>query len=341
VDKQEKILMMNLPAEVLLGVSKQDIGRPLKEVIKDEHLLTLLRKPSPPQKGKGQEIELYSPREETRNTLMGSSAVIENHQGKTLGMVTVLQDVAKQKAIEQQKTDFFAKVAHELRSPLIAMDKSLVLLLSKTPGELNSDQENFISIVSRNAKRLTLLLNDLLDLTKLEARKMQLIMEPVSIYKAVEESVEVFRPWAETKNISIEKKMQPGLPISHFDMVRIIQVINNLLSNAIKFTPEEGMITVEGFLRDDHQMQIAVQDTGVGIPPNEVSRMFERYYQASSTSKVRATGTGIGLTVAKEIVELHGGKIWVESDVGKGTRFVFTLPVREVSPSAQGQIPAP
>jgi len=337
VDKEERILMMNPSAETLLGVSLKDIGRPLKEVIKDEHLLTLVRKPRVAERGRGQEIELYSPNEDTRRTLIGSSAVIENNQGKTVGMVTVLHDVARQNAIEKQKLDFFAKVTHELRSPLIAMDKSLALLLSKAPGELNTDQENFISIVSRNAKRLTLLLNDLLDLAKLEARKMQLIMDPGSIYKTVDESVEVFRPWAQTKNITIEKKMQPGMPVSHFDMVRIIQVINNLLSNAIKFTPDGGTITVEGTLREDHQMEITVRDTGVGMPPEELPKVFERYYQVSTGFGSQVRGTGIGLTIAKEIVELHGGKIWLESDLGKGTRFIFTLPIRVVAPSAQSQ----
>jgi len=330
VDPEGKILMANPSAEALLGLSKDDIGKQLKDVIKDEHLLALVKNISSAKDGvMEKDVELFSPDESTMRVLRASSAVVEDHNGKTVGMVAILNDITKQREVEKLKSDFVAKVSHEIRTPLIAMEKSLGLILNKTTGPLSGEQSKFLAITERNLKRLTLLINDLLDLSKLEAGKVQLVREPTSVEKVIEEPLLVFKNWAETKSIRIEKKVQQGLPEINIDANRIIQVINNLMGNAIKFTPDNGTITVEALLCQDKEIEISVKDTGIGIPKEELPKLFNKFFQVSANLRTDIRGTGIGLTIAKEIVDLHGGKIWVESEVGKGTRFIFTLPLKD------------
>jgi len=330
VDSEGRILMVNPTAEALLGLTKQDIGKQLKDVVKDEHLLTLVKNLSSARDVViEKDVELFSPAESTMRVLRASSAVVEDHNGKTVGMVAILNDITKQKEVERLKTDFVAKVSHEIRTPLIAMEKSLELILSKATGPLSEEQDKFLAITERNLKRLTLLINDLLDLSKLEAGKVQLVREPVAVEKVIDESIAVFKNWAETKSIRIEKKVQDGLPQINIDANRIIQVINNLMGNAIKFTPDNGTITVEALLVEDKEIQISLKDTGIGISKEELPKVFNKFYQVSGNLKTDIRGTGIGLTIAKEIVELHGGRIWVESEVGRGTKFIFTLPLKD------------
>ena len=329
VDPQGKILMVNPAAEALLGVSTQDIGKQIKDVVKDEHLLALVKNLHTQKKEViAKDVELFSPNESTMRVLRASSAVVEDQNGKTVGMVAILNDITKQKEVERLKSDFVAKVSHEIRTPLIAMEKSLSLILSKTTGPLSEEQDKFLAITDRNLKRLSALINDLLDLSKLEAGKVTLVREPVVIEKVIEEPILVFRNWAETKSIKIDKKIQEGLPQANIDANKIIQVINNLLGNAIKFTPDNGTITVEAVLRGDKEIEISVTDTGIGISEEELPKVFHKFYQVSGNLQTEIRGTGIGLAIAKEIVELHGGRIWVESQIGKGTRFIFTLPFK-------------
>jgi signal transduction histidine kinase len=170
------------------------------------------------------------------------------------------------------------------------------------------------------------LINDLLDLSKLEAGKVSLFRESSSISKIIEDSVIVFNSWAESKALKIEKVIADNLPQVNLDPNRITQVVSNLLSNAVKFTPANGIITVEVGLKGADEIEVSVKDTGIGIPEDEIPKLFTKFYQVSGNLKTDIRGTGIGLAIAKEIVELHGGKIWVESVVNKGTKFIFTLP---------------
>jgi len=330
VDPEGKILMVNPAAETLLGVSTKDTGKQIKDVVRDEHLLALVKNLS---SGRGEviekDVELFSPNESTIRVLRASSAVVEDQNGKTVGMVAILNDITKQKEVEKLKTDFVAKVSHEIRTPLIAMEKSLELILSKATGPLSEEQDKFLAITERNLKRLTLLINDLLDLSKLEAGKVQLVREPVAIEKVIDEPIAVFKNWAQTKAIRIEKRIQEGLPQLNIDANRIIQVINNLMGNAIKFTPDNGTITVDALLAEDKEIQISLKDTGIGISEEELPKVFNKFYQVSGNLKTDIRGTGIGLTIAKEIVELHGGRIWAESEVGRGAKFIFTLPLKD------------
>jgi len=326
VDSEGKVIMMNPAAERLLGASGNDkIGKSLLDNLKEEHLLSLARGS---RDAEDREIELVSKRDETKKVLRASSAVVENENGQTVGMVSVLSDITKQKELDRMKDNFVASVSHELRTPLVAIGKSISLILNKNAGEISPTQEQFLTIAERNLKRLGLLVNDLLDLSKLEAGRIELKAQPSSIDKIIYESIATLKTWAETKSINIQTKIQEGLPEVNIEENRIIQVLNNLIGNAIKFTPENGNIIIEARPSNrERTLEVSVADTGVGIAKEDLGKIFDKFYQSGERVSTDISGTGIGLTIAKEIVELHRGKIWAESEEGKGAKFTFTLPL--------------
>lgn len=328
VDAEGKVIMINPAAERLLGVSKKDkIGKSILENLKEEHLISLVKGS---QDKDEREIELISQKDDTKKVLRASSAVIENENGQSIGMVSVLSDITKQKELDQLKSKFVANVSHELRTPLVSTEKAISLILSRQPGQITESQEQFLSIAERNLKRLSLLINDLLDLSKLEAGKMGLKIQPSSIEKVFDESIEGLSTWAVTKSIEIIKKVQQGLPEINLDQERIIQVLNNLIGNAIKYTPNNGKITIEAVLnQEQNEIVVSVEDTGTGIPKDQLNKVFDKFYQVGERLTTDIHGTGIGLSIAKEIVELHGGKIWAESEKGCGAKFIFTLPLKD------------
>ncbi len=322
VGNDGNILMANPAAQKLLGSQKdQDIvGQALKENLKEEHSM-VVTKDSP---RSVVEIEVAGKDSETRRMLKTSNAVIEDSDGKTIGMVSVLSDVTKMKEVEQIKSDFVANVSHELRSPLAAIQKNLMVILDETAGKVNNDQKDFLSLANENVQRLTRLVNDILDLSKLEAGKMELKKTRTDVMELVRKSVYSFSGWFDEKNIKSSLKL-PDKPVKlEIDSDKIIQVMNNLLSNALKFTPAKGEIRVA--LRVANPVEISVTDTGAGISKDDIQRVFSKFEQVSTSHPNGANGTGLGLPLAKEIVERHGGKITVKSDVGKGSTFSFTLP---------------
>lgn len=327
VDSQGNVVMMNPAAEKLLGVSKKDkIGKPVAQDLKGEQLVSLIR--SGPE-SEAKEIELMSSQDDTKKILKASSAVIENEYGQTVGMVSVLSDVTKQRELDRLKSSFIASVSHELRTPLVAIEKSVSLMLNRETGDITPTQEQFLSIADRNLKRLTRLINDLLDMSKLEAGKMELKAEPSSLEKAINDSVEGLLSWANTKSVNIERKIAREIPQVNMDSDRIIQVLTNLIGNAIKFVPKSGQIVVEAKLATaGSEVEVSVQDNGIGISPENLPRVFDKFYQVGERASQDISGTGIGLSISREIVELHGGKIRAESEKGRGARFTFTLPLR-------------
>lgn len=337
VDAQGKVVMINPAAERLLGVSRQDkVGKSLTEDMKEEQLVSL-SKGSPDKEEK--EIELISPQNETKKVLRASTAVIENENGQTIGMVSVLSDITKQKELDNLKSAFVANVSHELRTPLVAIDKSLTLILDKEAGELSQTQEQFLSIAQRNLKRLSVLINDLLDLSKLEAGKMEVRRKRMAINNVIQEVIDSLNNWAKSKNITLEKKIEDLLPDVEIDPDRLAQVLTNLVGNAVKFTPNDGKITLGGKLSEGggdgggkKELEVSVKDTGIGIAPEDIPKIFSKFYQCGGERMISdVNGTGIGLSIAKEIVELHGGRIWVESEKGRGAKFIFTIPLTSTS----------
>lgn len=317
--------MMNPAAEKLLGVSKKEkVGKPINEDLREEQLITLTKKNN---ETGGKEIEFASESDETKRILRASSAVIENENGETVGMVSVLSDITRQKELERMKTGFVASVSHELRTPLIAIDKSLQLILSKTTGPLSETQEQFLTIAERNLKRLSRLIDDLLDMSKLEAGKMTLNRQPAAMAKIITDSVFAMDNWAKSKSVTIAQNIDENMPDVNVDADRVTQILNNLIGNAIKFTPAQGAITVSAKAKKPGEIEVSVRDTGIGISAENLLKVFDKFYQVGERVSTDISGTGLGLSIVKELVELHGGKIWVDSEKGQGAIFTFILPV--------------
>jgi len=327
VNNKGEVVMMNPAAEKLLGMDKkQKIGKALTADLSGNEVVSLVQDV----KGQGEKVvELDSAQAETKRIIRSSSALVENESGQTVGMVSVLTDVTKQRELDRLKAQFVSSVTHELRTPLVATQKALDVITTKAAGPVNEDQARFLDIARRNLERLYALINDILDLSKLEAGKMKMDLAPASVEKIVGEVCTSLGSWASSKGIQVIKKVSDGLPMVTMDANRIIQVLNNLMSNALKFTPQGGTVTVEAKLRGGSQhVEVSVQDTGIGIAKEDLERVFEKFLQVGERRHTDVSGTGLGLSIAKEIVERHGGRIWAESETGQGARFSFVLPVQ-------------
>lgn len=337
VDGEGRIQFMNPAAEKLLGLDHAGAkGVPVPDLVKGQHTLAMAK--GPLRDGDDhltKEIEVKSSDVETQRVVQASTAIIENQDGKTVGMVSVLSDITKQKQLDEAKSKFVASVSHELRTPLLSIQESLALLLGKEVGEVTPEQEKFLSIAQRNIGRLSRLVNDLLDVAKLEAGKIELRPVSFELKDMVHHVVETVRSWAEGKGVAINEAYSKEPVPMVADPDRLTQVVTNLLGNAIKFTPEGGKISVEIDPRqsapgtaEEPGVAVSVQDSGIGIPKQDQERIFEKFEQVSLASPQGVSSTGLGLTIAKEIVELHGGRIWVDSEEGKGSRFTFAIPRR-------------
>ncbi len=336
VDNAGKVVMMNPAAEKLLGRGmKETLGISLAESLKDEHLLAVA-KGSLDEKDEARitkEIELTSKDEVTKKILRASSAVVENENGKTVGMVSVLSDITHEKQIEEMKSSFVSLVTHELRTPVVAIQKSLELILSKATGEINEDQERFLSISKFNLERLNRLINDLLDMSKLEAGKLLLKPANFDFRDVVNEVKNSLLSWANDKKINIRLDFKDEPANVYADRDRMIQVMINLVGNALKFTPNKGEVSIGLNLLDRKDgvmsepcLEVCVIDSGIGIDPKDLKRIFNKFEQVSLVSQPGVGGTGLGLPIAKEIITLHKGQIWAESQMGKGSKFIFVIP---------------
>ncbi len=224
----------------------------------------------------------------------------------------------------RMKSEFLASMSHELRTPLNAIIGFSDLLVEQSAG-LNEKQKRFLGHIPQGAGHLLELINDVLDLSRIEAGRLELQVESLTAAAALTEVLAIVRPLAVVKQIRLDSEVERDLVV-HADRVRFKQILYNLLSNAVKFTPEGGRVWVSGSRQGD-SVSISVSDTGVGIPPEEQEAIFEEFHQASATTGGVKEGTGLGLAITRRLVEKHGGKIWVESEVGKGSRFTFMLPV--------------
>jgi PAS domain S-box-containing protein len=326
VDDKGEVLLMNPAAEKLLNVEKKNkIGKPLDKDLKQEQLMSMV---SPGKSGKEKEIVLKSNDEDTKKVLRSSSAVIESKDGKTVGMVSVLSDITKQRELEELKSKFVSNVSHELRTPLVAIQKSLSVILSSASGPLTEPQKKFLTIAERNLDRLSRLIEDVLNFSKVESGKLELKKKPSSIKRLIEDSCDSLENWAKSKFIEFEKDVPNNMPEVNIDPDRITQVLINLIGNAVKFTPQNGKIIIKaGKLPESGKLEVNVTDTGVGISKADLPKIFDRFQQSGERESTDISGTGLGLAIAKEIVKLHGGDIWAESEKGKGATFSFTLPL--------------
>lgn len=237
----------------------------------------------------------------------------------------------KLKELDQLKSDFISIVSHELRTPLTSIKAFAELIIMK-PGMALARQQKLLGVINSETDRLARLINDILDLTKIEAGKLSWHITELSVDEVIRSSIATMQSLADNKSIPVSLQIEPRLPVLVGDRDRLVQVLTNVLSNSIKFTPQGGKIEVTARLVQTPKPQIvvSVSDTGVGIPEEDLEMIFEKFQRSGDVLTNNTEGTGLGLTISRQIVEYHGGRIWVESTLGKGSTFTFTLPLDRV-----------
>ena len=218
-----------------------------------------------------------------------------------------------------------ASISHELRTPLHTIIGFSELLAEEREGPLNEKQRHFLHHIRSDSEHLLSLINDLLDIVKIEDGRADLFVEPVPLWSAIAGAVAAISTAAAEKTVSVRGGCDPVL-VARADPVRLRQILGNLLSNGVKFTPPGGEVTLNAVAEND-SVRITVSDSGIGIAAEERERVFEKFYQTGFTTTGVREGTGVGLTISRQLVELQGGRIWVESAPGFGSHFHFTLPV--------------
>jgi signal transduction histidine kinase len=241
--------------------------------------------------------------------------------------------------LDELKSDFMATMSHELRTPLTSIIGYSDMLLSGMTGELNEKQSVFVNSILNGGESLLNLINDILDLTKIEAGRLELNLESVDLRAALLGVLPVVKPRAQDKRIRISTFLPTDLPLLSADPPKFNQILLNLLTNGIKYTHDNGSVSVEARTAGD-MVEIWVNDTGIGMAREDQEKVFQRFTQIDSSATRTQGGTGLGLAIVKELVELHGGAIRVQSKLGKGSSFVFTMPIstKPTDPLSAGKI---
>jgi len=236
-------------------------------------------------------------------------------------------------AAGRARSDFFASMSHELRTPLNGIIGFTEFLIDGKPGPLNEKQKEYLGDVLASGRLLLRLINDLLDLVKVEAGKMRLRLDPFCIAAAVEEVCALMKPMAQSKNIALSLSVAPSLVSAMLDLQKFKQIVFNLLSNAVKFTGPGGRVEISLEPRDPFHFALTVADTGAGIRKEDLDRLFIDFEQPDVSAR-KPSGTGLGLALTRRLVEIQGGSISVSSEIGKGSTFTVTLPL-----VAEGEMP--
>jgi two-component system sensor histidine kinase GlrK len=231
----------------------------------------------------------------------------------------------KLQELDRMKADFFASMSHELRTPLTSIKEGTGLLLDGVGGETSEKQRKLLGILAEESNRLISVVNSLLDLSKMEAGMMSYDFEISNVDSLIKRAVAEITPLVEAKHIKLESAIDTRLPPVRIDSERILQVLRNLLGNAVKFTPKGGQVSIIATPANG-KLEVSVKDSGPGIPIDSLAAIFEKFNQGSRHGAHNRQGTGLGLAIAKNIISSHGGKIWAESQLGKGSTFVFVLP---------------
>jgi signal transduction histidine kinase len=235
----------------------------------------------------------------------------------------------KLKAMYEMQKEFTSTVSHELRTPLASVKTGIELVASRMVGEINEQQADILGRVQSEVDRLKRLLNGILDFTKMESGVLQMNFAMGEINKVIKGTVDGQKEVASAKGLYLKMEADEKMPMVPFDKDRLIQVMNNLLNNAIKFTRTGGITVTTAGRPEQNHVLVTVKDTGKGISQENISKLFEKFQQIEPAGENEEGGTGLGLAICRQIVEKHGGKIWVESKTGDGTSFIFTLPIHE------------
>jgi PAS domain S-box-containing protein len=325
-EHKNRLLLVNPAALQVFGLDEETwSGKGVEDVITKPELVALLKSPQENQES----IEVSLP--DSRIYIATTSAIlVDNHK---IGKVCVLRDVTHYKQLDALKSEFVATVSHDLRSPLTLIRGYATML--EMVGSLNEQQENYVRKIVTGVESMSRLINNLLDLGRIEAN-IGLKIEKLSVRDILEQVIETFRLPATQKQLKLNVDMsQITTPIIDADRSMLEQAFHNLLENAIKYTPAGKDIWVRISTRKD-RILFEFQDTGIGISSVDIPRLFEKFYRSADREAKKQSGTGLGLAIVKSIADRHGGRVWVESQLGKGSIFFFEIPVRQKISSRKG-----
>jgi GAF domain-containing protein/signal transduction histidine kinase len=322
--------MLNLPVPIILGRDMRDLMEETDEVFDREAAMTVLTVLSA-LVGSRERLEAGEPLTQTRfqigeRTITASFTSVALTDEGPFNTVAVFRDITREAEIDRMKSEFLSMAAHELRAPMTSIKGYSDMLLLGLAGEHDRRQKQFLDTIKANVNRVMEMINEFSEISRLEAGALKLDVKPLHIDDLVSEVVLSLRPEIEAKEVNLTVEVPPDLPEVWGDRSRIIQVLTNLVTNAYKYTLEGGEITITAQWVDD-SVQMDVSDTGIGIAPQDLEKLFTRFFRADHPEVRRVAGTGLGLSITKSIVEMHGGHIWVESQLGEGSTFSFTLPL--------------
>ncbi len=329
-DTQDNVIAINAAAQQILG---QDAGAVLGQSVwrlfdifepngRGDALAALTQITSAPLSWVGEVVETTL---QVRDRVVSARMTpVVSTERKPMGAVTALRDITREVEADRAKSEFVSTVSHELRTPLTSIKGYSDLIFAGAVGPINDHQKRFVDIIRNNADRLTALINDLLDISRIESGRIKLDVEPQQLDEIVQEVADSLRDSITDKGLVLELNVGQDLPQVMGDRTRLIQIITNLLTNASKFT-DRGWIRIS-LLRLDGALRLDVSDSGIGISTEDQSKIFERFYRADTPVMEGRGGTGLGLAITKELVELHGGRMWVTSEVDVGSTFTVVLP---------------
>jgi PAS domain S-box-containing protein len=347
-DPEGKIILINAAAEKILGTKRRAvIGQDVRnmftafEVSGREAMLEAMEAlASDPTAEEDEPRIIQSSMAVEQTTVAAHLAPVFSSDGEYLGIVSAFRDITREVQADIAKTEFVSTVSHELRTPLTSIKGYTDLLLGDAVGPLRDNQRQFMSIIRNNADRLTALINDLLDISRIESGRVKLELEPLQIEGVVQDVVDTLRAPIEAKGLSLRVEIAEDLRQVQGDRDRLTQVLTNLVGNAYRYTPE-GEVSIE-VSQMSGALRVDVSDTGIGISPGDQGKIWDRFFRASHPVVEEAGGTGLGLAIVKMFVEIHGGRIWVDSELDRGSTFTFILPTIEAQapgiPQAEAQI---
>ncbi len=325
IDRAGRVVLANEAAERLFGLTEQEmIGRWHWELGHHYGLASIVDETIALGTVQKREVQFHKPQE---LTLEANVTPILQSSGTISGAVVLLHDVSEWRRLERMRSDFVANVSHELRTPITGLKGFAETLLDGALDDPPTARE-FVKIMKEEADRLGRLVEDLLDLSRIEAKQTRLDLQPVPVLRLFEQVAGAFSGRAAEAGVGLEVSEEADGIAAFADKDRLKQVLINLVSNALQFTPSGGWIRLRAKVQAD-RVVVAVEDTGVGIPPSDIGRVFERFYRVDKARSRQSGGTGLGLAIVKHIVEAHGGHVGVQSEVGKGSQFFFDIPARQ------------
>lgn len=322
----DELILSNEVAGRMFGFDSVSCrGKPLQEVLQAPEIVSLVRETSARKvKVPRRTVELdVKGQNGGQVALRVSLSSIIEPSGQVLGIVTVIQDVTMDREIDKRKSEFVANVAHELKTPLSAIQAYVEMLVDGEAAD-EETRQSFYSIVEYETNRLRAMIENLLDLSRLEAGVVELEKNRVSLHKVLHDVLKTMQPQAEKKNITIVSDISSYLVPVEGDEQYLVRVFTNLLSNAVKYTPEGGEVKLQA-RRDSDLVRVEFEDTGYGISKEDQERIFDKFYRVKSAAG-KAKGTGLGLAMVKKIVEMHNGEVDIESEEGEGSCFRVSFP---------------